>query len=440
MVHKQTLPYDEGASIPIDTLRVEVIDGPDEGLSFIAETETVTVGTAKGNDVVLTDPTVSRYHAELERTSDVVLVRDHGSTNGTLAGTVRIQNGSVPPGTKLRLGATTLQVGEGGRKHVTVYEEERLGDLSGRSEGMRRLMTQIQRVARTEASVLIVGESGTGKELIARAVHDEGARSSGPFVTVDCGAIAPNLVASELFGHEKGAFTGADRQHVGAFERADGGTIFLDEIGELPPELQPNLLGALERRRFRRVGGQKDITVNVRVVAATNRDLRSEVNDGRFRLDLYYRVAVVTLKVPPLRARPTDLSLLIERFLRECGHEGPMAELFPEDLLRQLEAHHWPGNVRELRNLVEATVAMGEAHLDSVHDDSAPSGDEDGIGVRSILPLAYKEARARILHEFEKRYLGYWLERAGGNVAKAAREARMDRSHLFHLLRRHDLR
>lgn len=302
-------------------------------------------------------------------------------------------------------------------------------------------MAQVQKAARTEVAVLIVGESGTGKELIARAVHDLGPRAQKPFVTVDCGAMAPNLVASELFGHERGAFTSADRQHIGAFERANGGTLFLDEIGELPPELQPNLLGALERKRFRRVGGRSDIDVDVRIVAATNRDLRAEVNAGRFRLDLYYRLAVVMLKVVPLRKREADIPLLIEHFMRECGDDSAIDELFPRAVLDALRSHHWPGNVRELRNLVEATIAMGEATIP--HDlgmDHGVEDSEDVIRVRPLLPLAYKEARASVLHEFEARYLKHWLNQADGNVAKAAREARMDRSHLFHLLRRHDLR
>ncbi len=442
MSHKQTLPYDDGASVSIETLRVDVLEGPDGGASHEAAAETLTIGTADGNDLQLTDATVSRYHVELKRTSEGVLVRDHGSTNGTFVGQVRVSEAVVPPGATLRLGKTTVRVGEGEPKNVELYDLETLGELAGRSASMRRLMSQIEKAARTEVSVLIVGESGTGKELIARALHELGPRSGGPFVTVDCGAMAPSLVASELFGHEKGAFTGANRQHAGAFEQANGGTLFLDEIGELPPELQPNLLGALERRRFRRVGGQQDIAVDVRIVAATNRDLRAEVNDGRFRLDLYYRIAVVTLRVPPLRERPEDIELLTERFMRECGHQGPLHELFDEDLLARLHAYYWPGNVRELRNLVEATLAMGEASFEPSEETATQAGDADelSISVRPVLPLPYKDARAKVLFEFEKRYLGYWLERTGGNVAKAAREARMDRSHLFHMLRRHRFR
>lgn len=429
--------------VPVQTLTIEVVEGDDAGRRVSAESEHLTLGTANGNNLIVTDPTVSRYHVELESTPDGVLVTDQGSTNGTFVGPVRVEKAVVPAGTILRTGRTQVRVGAGEPVNIELFGQDRLGELRGRSETMRRLMKQIERVARTEASALVVGESGTGKELIARLLHDLGPRVGKPFVTVDCGAMAPQLVASELFGHERGAFTSADRQHVGAFERAHGGTLFLDEIGELPPDLQPTLLGALERRRFRRVGGRKEIEVDVRVVAATNRDLRSEVNDGRFRLDLYYRLAVVVLRVAPLRQRPEDVELLVEHFLRECGHVGGVAELFPEEVLAQLQAHRWPGNIRELRNLVEASVAMGEAPIEMMADDIGVQGQEhdpEGLSMRPLYGMAYKEARAALLHEFERRYLGHWLERTKGNVAKAAREARMDRSHLFHLLRRHELR
>ena len=443
MTTNETMPFGAPAKrVPVNALHVEIVDGPDAGKSVTASSDTLTIGAAKGNDLELSDDTVSRYHVELQRTEDGVAIIDHGSTNGTIAGAVRIAQATVPPGTVLRMGRSAVRVSDGGPVEVELHAEDRLGDLRGQSDAMRRLMTQTARAARTETSVLVVGESGTGKELIARALHDLGPRGSHAFVTVDCGAMAANLVASELFGHERGAFTGADRQHIGAFERANGGTLFLDEIGELPAELQPNLLGALERRRFRRVGGTKDIEVDVRVLAATNRDLRAEVNHGRFRLDLYYRLAVVTLRIAPLRERPDDIAVLVEHFLQECGYSGPSSDLFSADVLDELRDHHWPGNVRELRNLVEATVAMGETQLDEMRVGPPSSEEPNGpaIGLGHVLPMSYKEARAAVLGEFERQYLSFWLERSGGNVAKAARDAHMDRSHLFHLLRRHELR
>ena len=441
MPPKQTLPYGQGTRVPVPTTHVEVIEGPDTGASFQADEETLTVGTAQGNDLVLSDPTVSRFHVEIARRAEGLTVRDLGSTNGTRVGPLQLHQGIVPPGAIIQLGASRVRVGEGAEEEVELHEGDALGGLRGASPAMRRLMSRIEKAARTEASVLVVGESGTGKELIAEAVHELGQRAEGPFVTVDCASMTPNLVASELFGHERGAFTGADRQRIGAFERAQGGTLFLDEIGELPPELQPNLLGALERRRFRRVGGSKEIDVDVRVVAATNRDLRSEVNDGRFRLDLYYRLAVVTLQVPPLRERPEDVELLATHFLEQAGYRGPLSDLMGGELLGQLRAHPWPGNVRELRNFVEATLAMGEATFSPPPEGWEAEADEGpSIALRRALDLPYREARASVLARFERLYVAHHLERTGGNVAQAAREADMDRSHLFTLVKRHGLR
>jgi DNA-binding NtrC family response regulator len=297
--------------------------------------------------------------------------------------------------------------------------------------------------------VLVVGESGTGKELIARAVHELGARARGPFVTVDCGALSPSLVAGELFGHERGSFTGAEKRHAGAFERADGGTLFLDEVGELPAAQQASLLGVLERRRFRRVGGSDEVAVDVRVVSATNRDLRAQVNGGGFRLDLYYRLAVVTLRVAPLRERAEDVPLLVEHFAREYGHAGPVAELFAPAAMVALQGYGWPGNVRELKNMVLATMAMGEPPLDELAAHQGPrdepavagaKGDGPEGAAASLLDVPYRDARAAVLEDFETRYLRRLIERTAGNVTRASREAQMDRSHLIDMLRKHGLR
>jgi DNA-binding NtrC family response regulator len=424
-------------AMPVRTVVVDVTEGPNRGARW--EGEQGSVGTAEDNALVLTDETVSRYHVRFAAAADGARVSDLGSTNGTFLGGVRVEACVVPSGTELRLGHSVLSVSHGVPATVELHDEDRLGELRGQTQSMRRLMKQVRRAAQSNVAVLFVGESGTGKELLARAVHEGSPRVNGPFVTVDCGAITPTLIASELFGHEKGAFTGAVQAKRGAFEDADGGTIFLDEIGELPAELQTMLLGALERRRFCRVGGRKEISVDVRVVAATNRDLRKDVNTGAFRLDLYYRLAVLSFEVPPLRERANDIPLLIEHFAREEGCTLPIAELIPDETLKRLLHHPWPGNVRELRNYVQAAIAMGEPiELGAEATGAAPEELERALA--PLLGRPYTDARNRLLHAFEKRYVEHLLAANHGNVAQAAREAGMARSHLNELLRRHGIR
>jgi DNA-binding NtrC family response regulator len=444
-----TRRFGERSTFAVRTLRADVVEGPDSGRSTHAGDERLTLGTADGNDLVLGDDTVSRFHALLRRTEEGILVVDQRSTNGTWVGSARLGQALVAPGTVLQLGRTRVRVSEGKELAVDLHEGDALGPLRGRSPAMRRVMAWVERAAATEAPVLLVGESGTGKEVVARAIHEGGPRAGKPFVVVDCGALTPTLVASELFGHERGSFTGADRQHAGALEQAHGGTLFLDEIGELPRELQPVLLGALERRAFRRVGGRGEVHVDVRILAATNRDLRSDVNGGAFRLDLYYRLAVLQLELPALRDRQGDIPILLEHFLRELGYRGEVAQLFPDGAMRVLLEHRWPGNVRELRNVAQATLALGESSLiagregtASAANGAAPAAHEDPtlLSIAGLLALPYKDARQQALGAFEARYLARLLERTGGNVSQAAREAGLDRSYLFSLLRRTGLR
>ena len=433
-----TVPHGQ-AGIPIRTLRVEVTEGPDLGAICNAAAEKLSIGTAEGNDLVLTDQTVSRYHLELSRGRSGVRVVDCSSTNGTVVNGVILATGEIVAGSTIQVGRTKLVVTDGEKLTLEIHASESLAGLRGRTPVMRRVMAGIQRAAQSDASVLVVGESGTGKELVARGLHDLGPRADKPFLAVDCASMSPALVASELFGHERGAFTGADQQHIGAFERAHGGTLFLDEIGELPTALQSNLLGALERRRFRRLGGRAEISIDVRVVSATNRDLRAEVNSGAFRLDLYYRLAVVTLTLPALREHAEDIDLLVEHFLRDAGYVGPIAELISETTMRTLSQHHWPGNVRELRNLIEATLAMGEPPALDRHAGHTGAADASDP-FTPLLALDYKAARQQLLAQFEIRYCTAKLEGARGNVSRAARDAQMDRSHLLELLQRHRLK
>ncbi|MEJ7597222.1 MAG: sigma 54-interacting transcriptional regulator [Kofleriaceae bacterium] len=412
--------------IPVRSLVAEVVEGPDLGARAVGEQ--LAIGTAESSNLRLADPAVSRFHVELRATLGGILVVDHGSTNGTFAGGIRIDRGVVPPRTALRLGDTTVRIDDAEPVQIELLDDDALAGVIGKSAVMRRLMAQVAKVAASEVSVLVSGESGTGKELVARALHDLGPRRSGPFVTLDCGSLPPTLIGSELFGHERGAFTGADRTHVGAFEAAHGGTLFLDEIGELQPAIQSTLLGVLERRKVRRLGGRAEIAVDVRVVSATHRDLRAEVNRGGFRLDLFYRLAVVTLQIPPLRERPDDIPALVEYFLRDAGWDQPIEGLISRAAMDALSRLHFAGNVRELRNLVEAAVAMGEP------PSLAPGPAPIGAALQAELSLPYKEARSAVLDQFETQYLDALLERTGGNVSAAARLARMTRSHLTDLI------
>jgi DNA-binding NtrC family response regulator len=425
---------------PVKSIRVEVVGGPDAGRSVGAKSDAISVGTAEGNDLVLSDPTVSRYHLELAREADRILLTDIGSTNGSLVGPALLRGASalIAPGTLIGAGGTLLRIDDGDVVMVDSDAPEVLAALRGRAPATKRLFSTILKVAKSKVPVLLFGESGTGKELIARAIHDL-ADAGRPFATVDCAALVPSLFASELFGHERGAFTGADRRHDGAFSRANGGTIFLDEVGELPPEMQSTLLGVVERRRLRRVGGQEELPVDVRIVSATNRDLRAEVNAGSFRLDLFYRLAVVMLHVPPLRERREDIPLLVEHFLREAGHDGSVEEVFAADDMSRFLTHDWPGNVRELRNVVEAALVMGPDHVSATVPAAAraPIAGSEPFG--ALHALSYKEARKEVVERFERDYLKALVARTQGNVRHAAREAKMDRSYLIELLKKHGL-
>jgi transcriptional regulator with GAF, ATPase, and Fis domain len=430
----KTLPL-RSSGAPLHAIRVEVIQGPDRGLSFLAKSDRVTIGTAPGNDVILSDDTVSRYHLELVRTGDRVRVEDHGSTNGTAVGAVRIERAAISTGTHLLLGRTTILVDEGGETvPVELSGHDRFGRCYGRAPEMRRMAATLEKAAPTDVSILLLGETGSGKEVVAQSIHEASRRADQPFETVDCGALLPTLVASELFGHERGAFTGADRRFVGAFERAHGGTLFLDEIGELPLSLQPALLGVLERRKIRRLGGDKPIPVDVRLICATHRDLRSEVNAGTFRQDLYYRIAVLLVRVPPLRERLGDIPQLVERFLEEAGYKGAIGDVISPAVLKTLKDHRWPGNVRELRNFVDTALAIGEApHLTAEGREAGAHAVRDGSGGIVVPADGSFDSSIELL---QRALIGRALEQAAGNIAKAAESLGMERSRLSKIVRR----
>jgi DNA-binding NtrC family response regulator len=315
------------------------------------------------------------------------------------------------------------------------------GNLIGSGPAMRRVFATIQKVAETDLTVLIRGESGTGKELVAQALHQHSARKQGPFVAVNCAAIGRELVESELFGHEKGAFTGADARRVGRFESADGGTIFLDEIGDMAAETQAKVLRVLQERSFERVGGSKPLQVDVRVVAATHRDLERDVREGRFRQDLYYRLQVLEIQLPPLRERPEDVPALASRFLEQLAERhGRSARRLAPDALAALSRCAWPGNVRELRNVIEraAVLAPGE----EVHADDLVLPAARGIPEASAVPseLPFVDAKRTAVEQFERAFLLRALRENEGNISRTAEAIGMVRQSLQQKIRELGLR
>ncbi|HEY0993830.1 MAG TPA: sigma 54-interacting transcriptional regulator [Kofleriaceae bacterium] len=430
-----TVPADREKRRAIRRFRVVVTAGPAAGAQWAAIAERCAIGSHPSNDLVIDDPTVSRFHCELTIAGDRVRVRDLGSRNETLTGGIAIAEASIARGAVLALGHSEVRVEiEGTEVELPASEREAFGALVGASPRMRELFSQLERIAPSDATVLIEGETGTGKEGVAEALHDASPRARRPLVVIDCGAIPENLLESELFGHEVGAFTGATERRIGAFEAASGGTLFLDEIGELPPALQPKLLRALEQREIRRIGSRATITCDVRILAATNRDLRAEVNSGAFRADLYYRLAVIHVELPPLRERPGDIALLVAHLLdRIAAPPHMIAELTAPAFVAELAAAPWPGNVRELRNHLEQCAVFGERRSPRSPRLPHPSGVVDAA-------RPYELSRRQALDAFERAYVTALLDRCGGNVAQAARAAGLNRSYLHRLLHRHGLR
>ena len=411
--------------------------------------DTVRVGSHEGNEIVLGDPLVSRFHCRIERGPRAWRLVDQDSLNGTRIGGVTIRDGDLPlPECRLEIGDSVVVVSEApSAERIELLDQASFGELYGASLPMRRLFATLDRVCASEANVLVEGPSGTGKELVATEIVRRGPRRRQPVVIVDCSAIAPSVLESELFGHVRGAFTGADRDRIGAFESAEGGTIFLDEIGELPLEMQPKLLRALEAGEIRRVGETKPRKIDVRVVAATNRRLEREVNHGRFREDLYFRLSVVTVRVPPLRERLDDLEILVRAILDSLDARSS-AHLFTPELFAEMRRYDWPGNVRELRNFVERTVILRHAERHEPTLASPPAGPlsrpQEYLGPISStgidLERSFKDGKESLVADYERRYLHALMEWAGGNVTKAAKKARIDRMSLYRLMQRHDMR
>lgn len=425
------LPQDRGQSVSLDKAPVIVGRDPDCGL-------------------VLHDQNISRQHARLTLCGSGILVEDLGSKNGVRYLGKRIECATLRMGTRLVMGETAIDLLPlGDATAVPLSTADRYGDLLGTSLVMRSVFTTLEALEKSDAPVLIEGETGTGKELVARALHDHGLRAGRKLVVIDCGVIPHELMESELFGHRKGAFTGADRDRPGAFEEANGGTVFLDELGELPLMLQPKLLRALETGQIKRLGDEGVKKVDVRVIAATKRHLIDEVAQGRFRDDLYYRVAVVKLRLPPLRDRRQDIPMLVDHLIRSLS--GNKMSRLSQESVEYLLRCDWPGNVRELRNVLQGALALQrEGTAARLRIDPIP-----GAGTLARLPtpdreapdtdqalgsgLPFRPAREQVILSFERDYLGRLWTESGGNLSAAARSAGIDRKYLRDLLKKHDL-
>lgn len=417
--------------------RLSVVEGPDAGKTFsldASQPSRVLVGTSPACDILLTDRTVSRRHAALELVGQRVRVTDLGSRNGTLINDLRVEDAYVEGGELVRLGSTTFRLErDKPRTNVPLSSRTSFGRVIGASTEMRRFYPLCEKLAESDVPVIIEGETGTGKEVLAESLHEEGKRKNGPFIVLDCTAVPPNLLEAELFGHERGAFTGAVATRRGVFEQANKGTLLIDEIGELDLLLQPKLLRAIERREIRPLGSNKSISVDVRVIAATRRDLDREVQAGRFRDDLMHRLAVARIELPPLKRRRGDIPLLARHFCKDLNGDE---RFLTKELLLAWEEYAWPGNVRELRNTVARHLALGELANIALNVDEAP---EEGPPkettpaddfIEQALELPLGEARQKVVEEFERRYVKLLLARHGGNVTHAAQTAGVARRYL----------
>jgi DNA-binding NtrC family response regulator len=420
-----------------------ILSGPQQGKEVIIDKDTFTIGVGPNNDLSLQDATVSKQHCELQNAPEGFLIRDLGSTNGTIVQSMQVKEAIINQSTEVMLGETRILFCP--MREATEYSisnSNSFGSLLGQSIPMRRVFYLAQKFAATDATVLIEGETGTGKEILAEELHKHSQRATAPFVVIDCSALANELIQSELFGHKKGSFTGATADRIGAFEHANGGTVFLDEIGDLNPELQPKLLRVLEKREIRRVGSNEVTPINVRIISATNRRLDNEVNAGRFREDLYYRLSVAHIEMPPLRRRTEDIPVLVSKFLKDFKREELLSDTHAmEKTMQALCSHNWPGNVRELRNLIE--IASYSNHktmdlsallcLESIRDA------EESSAAAVTADRPFKSAKNTLIDDFEKKYVATLLQKNKGNISATAREADIERTYLKRLIRKHSI-
>lgn len=436
----------------------------------------ITVGSHDDNNLVVHGETISPHHAQIIQEDDAYVIRDLDSVTGTYVNQVRIKEAYLSPGCQMRFGSEEF-IFQPLDEDVAVVpsNEEKFGDIIGGNVKMREIYGILEKIAPTNATVVIEGETGTGKEVVAHTLHKMSLRAKKPFVVFDCGAVPESLIESELFGHEKGSFTGAIMTRQGLFELAQGGTIFLDELGELNLELQPKLLRVLENREVRRVGAAKAIPVDVRVIAATNRKLEEEVKNNHFREDLFYRLSVVRIFLPPLRDRIDDLPLLVKHFLKNSSfnrdrNSNLKLRSISCQALKAMQNYRWPGNVRELLNVVERACSLADGDCIEIGDlpeyvarcagveepkpapaplpvpdpapvveTPAPAGNESSIKMSAFTNKTFKDAKEAWLSAFEGDYLKAVLERNNYNISRAARESEIDRKYLRKLMKKYDI-
>ena len=471
---------DRGPTLHLRRCILQAVDDPSMEWTF--DKEEIRIGSMDDNDVVLNDDTVSRYHCRIIQDDTGYVLVDNRSTNGTFINKVRIREGFLKPGCIVAVGQSQVKFNAREEEvQIVPSRSDRCAGLIGGNARMREIYSIIEKIAPTATTVVIDGETGTGKEVVAQAIHSLSPRSRNDLVVFDCGAVPPNLIESELFGHEKGSFTGAVMTRQGLFEQADGGTLFLDELGELPIDLQPKLLRALEQREVRRVGSTKAAKVDVRIIAATNRNLEDEVRAGRFRQDLFYRLSVVRLHLPSLRERADDIPLLVQHFFDtgsyNRGPNGqPKVRRIARDAMTALQNYPWPGNVRELVNVVERAVSFCDGEQLEASDlpdyvrsarassssgatgkhptvkrpQTAPAGNPvvsmDPNAPAPAPPEAllgegvtFKDAKERWVASFERDYILQMLRRNNGNISHAARAADIDRKYFRKLMKKYDI-
>ena len=466
--HTKLVYVDGEPTLTVRRLEFIVTRADGRVATHVSDKDVVTLGSMEENDVVIADETVSRAHCKIWRERSEYLIADLDSTNGTYVDRVKIRQAYLSPESVVGLGNSEIRIRSvDERMKVTPSDKQRFGEMIGRNDKMREIYAIFEKIAPTDATVIVEGETGTGKEVVARTIHQASRRREGPFVVFDCGAVPENLIESELFGHEKGSFTGAITSRQGVFEMASGGTVFLDELGELAIELQPKLLRVLEQREVKRVGGSKPIKVDVRVVAATNRQLEKEVREGRFREDLFYRLSVVRVRLPALRERKEDIPLLVRHFLKQANFNKTAdgqrkVQHVSAAAMDKLMEHAWPGNVRELHNVVERAVSFSDGdtiqvadlpeHVGALRRESGTSSEparrasaahelpaRDPVGAMDGPLGTFKDAKEKWIAGFERDYIAQLLQKNGANISHAAREAELDRKYFRKLMKKYGL-